>query len=539
MDADNCRLAAGFVSQSYISQGAQALASRRGRIKALLSNRRLPAVGWDDDTIEMLVKDAALMDSNNFPDNVGVGEREARVACRLVARRHYGLAHGIGRSGDIAAEQPKAAGSSLLAKLTVCLATDALRLAGLPDLTRVTVLPLATGMAMTSTLLALRAQRPGADCVVWSRIDQKTCLKAITAAALQPLVVELAADGDQLVTDVAAVAAQIQRVGAARVLCVLTTSSCFAPRAADDVVAVAKLCAAAGVPHVINNAYGVQSAVLCRDITSACRKGRVDAVVQSTDKNFLVPVGGAVVAAPSGRPAVVDGINGLYPGRASASSHLDLLMTLLHLGAAGWIKLLSDREQLFEYLKGQLTAVAAVRGERVLSTPGNPISLAVTLDALRCGPDQQEALATQPQQQLQQQPQQEQGQLQELPPALCTPIERPADIAPLEPQPPDGAVARAAASGSRRNTSVEASSTFFGSMLWSRFVSGTRVVAQGNRQSVGGLMFDNYGAHTNSYKHTYMTAAAAIGGSSEEVDEFVSRLGKAFDYYAVQQRRQK
>ncbi len=47
------------------------------------------------------------MDSNNFLNSVGVGEREARVASRLVAKRHFGLAHGIGRSGDIAAEQPK------------------------------------------------------------------------------------------------------------------------------------------------------------------------------------------------------------------------------------------------------------------------------------------------------------------------------------------------------------------------------------------------------------------------------------------------
>ena len=52
-------------------------------------------------------QDCALMDSNNFPNNVGVGEREARVACRLVAQRHFGLAHGIGRAGDVAAEQPK------------------------------------------------------------------------------------------------------------------------------------------------------------------------------------------------------------------------------------------------------------------------------------------------------------------------------------------------------------------------------------------------------------------------------------------------
>lgn len=74
------------------------------------------------------------MDSNNFPSNVGVGEREARVACPLIARRHYRLAHGVGRSGDITAEQPKAAGSSLLAKLGAALAGDAIRLAGLMDL---------------------------------------------------------------------------------------------------------------------------------------------------------------------------------------------------------------------------------------------------------------------------------------------------------------------------------------------------------------------------------------------------------------------
>lgn len=47
------------------------------------------------------------MDSNNFVDNVGVGEREARVASELVAKRNYRLAHGIGRSGDVSAEQPK------------------------------------------------------------------------------------------------------------------------------------------------------------------------------------------------------------------------------------------------------------------------------------------------------------------------------------------------------------------------------------------------------------------------------------------------
>ena len=53
------------------------------------------------------MQDLAFMDSNNFRGAAGVGEREARVASALVARRHWNLGHGIGRSGDIAAEQPK------------------------------------------------------------------------------------------------------------------------------------------------------------------------------------------------------------------------------------------------------------------------------------------------------------------------------------------------------------------------------------------------------------------------------------------------
>ena len=44
-------------------------------------------------------------------------------------------------------------------------------------------------------------------------------------------------------------------------------------------------------------------------ITSAWRKGRVDAVVQSTDKNFMVPVGGAIVAAGKPDPSLVNAVN--------------------------------------------------------------------------------------------------------------------------------------------------------------------------------------------------------------------------------------
>ena len=58
------------------------------------------------------------MDSNNFSEGCGLGEREGRVYSDIVARRHYHFSHGIGRSGDLTEVQPKAVGSSVLNKLT-------------------------------------------------------------------------------------------------------------------------------------------------------------------------------------------------------------------------------------------------------------------------------------------------------------------------------------------------------------------------------------------------------------------------------------
>lgn len=187
MDADNLELASQLVSKSYVQQGSQSIRKRQKLVKALLSERKLPIHGWDDPTIESLLqvpsflsnffkflKDLAAMDSNNFPRNIGVGEREGRVTSDIIRRRYFGyrfihrlqnervsrLSHGIGRSGDITAEQPKAAGSSILAKLTACLTKDAMEIAGMKELAPVVVLPLATGMALTMTLLALKPSRP-------------------------------------------------------------------------------------------------------------------------------------------------------------------------------------------------------------------------------------------------------------------------------------------------------------------------------------------------------------------------------------------
>lgn len=90
----------------------------------------------------------------------------------------------------------------------------------------------------------------------------------------------------------------------------------------------------------------LQASRLCKQISRAWRRGRVDAVVQSTDKNFMVPVGGAIVAAGPGQGSFVDRVNAAYPGRASGSPMLDLLITLLHWGATGWTKVLQARIQI-------------------------------------------------------------------------------------------------------------------------------------------------------------------------------------------------
>jgi O-phospho-L-seryl-tRNASec:L-selenocysteinyl-tRNA synthase len=104
------------------------------------------------------------------------------------------------------------------------------------------------------------------------------------------------------------------------------------------------------VPHIINNAYGVQSVQLCSRVSRACRGGRVDLLIQSTDKNFMVPVGGTVAAATAARPEVLRAMAQRYPGRAAVAAHLDLAATLLHLGRRGWARALAAREALYGYL---------------------------------------------------------------------------------------------------------------------------------------------------------------------------------------------
>lgn len=86
--------------------------------------------------------------------------------------------------------------------------------------------------------------------------DQKTCLKAISAANLTPIVIEPTLDGEELQTNLEGVKEALQKYGS-EVLAIASTTSCFAPRAIDNVVELAKMAKAADVFHLVNNAYGL------------------------------------------------------------------------------------------------------------------------------------------------------------------------------------------------------------------------------------------------------------------------------------------
>ena len=104
---DWTQAAEGWIPANYLHLDEQAIKTRSGLIKTVLSQRRLPEDGWDDELVKLFLHEIAMMDTNNFPGNAGVGEREGRVLSSIVRSRHFGLAHGIGRSGDISAVQPK------------------------------------------------------------------------------------------------------------------------------------------------------------------------------------------------------------------------------------------------------------------------------------------------------------------------------------------------------------------------------------------------------------------------------------------------
>jgi len=474
MDARNFELACEIVDRRYVEQAQDSFHSEARQVRSLLVNRCLPESGWNIQSINKFLVEVASMDSNHFPNNIGLGEREARVYSSLVMTRASGFSHGVGRSGDISAAQPKAAGASLISNLACFLVRHALRLAGFTNAHHVKILPVATGMALSLLFCTLRHTRPSASKIIFLRIDQKSCVKSILFSGFTPVLIssqtqafmqksrdnriDSSLNNDQLETDLDQLESTLETIDCDEVLCVVSCTSCFAPRAPDDAVKIGRLCKQYDVPHVVNHAYGVQTRKATQLVNLACTKSsfsRVDAVVCSTDKNFLVPVGGSVIIAPKESALVNQAVQN-YPGRASAVVVTDILITLLELGKDGWLKLFEEREANFLLLKSGFREIAAVYGERLLETPLNDVSLAITLNQWG-----------------------EQKLAKEI-----------------------------------------------GSALWKRMVSGTRVVVPRIGCEIQcGIDFEGgFGCHTDQYHSCYLTAAASFGIQKHEITQFLSRL---------------
>uniref|UniRef100_A0A915JYK6 O-phosphoseryl-tRNA(Sec) selenium transferase n=1 Tax=Romanomermis culicivorax TaxID=13658 RepID=A0A915JYK6_ROMCU len=370
------------ILSSTLLLAEEAKASRENLMKQLLRQKQIPMHSWDDLQIRYLFTYLSALDSNNFPNHTGVGEREGRVFSQIVKERHFYLSHGIGRSGDIKSSQPKATGSSIVSQLANAMALHAIHLSGIRNAKECVVVPCSTGMALTLCMLNFRRQKPAASHVLWSRIDQKSCFKSILAAGYTPQILQLKIDdnNDQLKMTLEDLEVAIENLGVPNILCVMTTTSCFAPRIPDDIINVAKICKRLNVFHLVNNAYGLQCDKICNIVEEASRVGRVDAFVQSTDKNFMVPVGATIIG--SFERSIIDSIAQLYPGRASASPLIDLVITLLSMGQDGYLELRKKRKTLFDDFKQKLSILAAKYDEKVLSTPKNTISMAMTLSKL-------------------------------------------------------------------------------------------------------------------------------------------------------------
>ncbi|CAF0766042.1 unnamed protein product [Brachionus calyciflorus] len=455
MDEKNYQLMTHFVPKSYVDQAQQVHNSNKNKIRNLLEKRKIPDKGWSSELIELLLSEFSSMDSNNFDDSCGLGEREGRIFSNLVLTRNYNFSHGIGRSGDLAEVQPKAIGSSVLNKLTNELLLDLLKISGLTNVSSCIVCPMATGMSLAFCMMSIRQDKHNAKYVIMPRIDQKSCIKSIACAGYEAIIIEPLKVGDELVTNLDEIEKKISELGSESIACILSTTSCFAPRGPDKVEEIASLCLRNNIFHLINNAYGLQSTKLTHIINQAMRTGRVDVVVQSTDKNLMVPVGGAILAVCEKK--ILKKITEFYPGRASFSQSLDVLITMLSMGSDQYRSLLKERKECFAYLKSEIQKLAEKYNEKVLETPNNPISIAFTLSEFGSDP--------------------------------------------------------------KKLTEI-------GSMLFTRLVSGVRVVVPGDNKIVvaNGPLYKNFGSHSNSTDKAYFTAAAAIGIKQSDIDLFLKRL---------------
>ena len=395
-----------FIGKSYTKIGISLENSHEKILKNLLNSRSIPNDPLNQNTINFILNTISNMDSNNSPNHIGIGEREGRIISNIVLNRNFGLVHGMGRSGNINDLQPKAVGSSLLVQLTNSLTKNLLHSIGLNFINNILILPFATGMAITISFLTLRLLKPNAKYVIWSRIDQKTCFKCIITSGYIPIIINPIVDNGnnnkndnieykndnnenkdndnknnkndfELKTDIESFKREIDKIGIDNILCIFSTTSCFAPRNYDDIITLSQICKEKNLFHIVNNAYGIYCTKVTDILNKSNKIGKVDLIISSTDKNFMVPVGGSLIY--SSNYDLVEKVKKNYPGRASISPLLDLFISYLEMGKNKYLYLIKDRKEKYKKLIEKLKIITEKFEEKLLLPNDNKISIGITL----------------------------------------------------------------------------------------------------------------------------------------------------------------
>ena len=369
------------IPQNMLDRGQLVLNNFLKPMKTLFEQRNVPQKPWSESQIEFLLQMLSNMDTDKDNKASRVGEREARIASSSHLKTSSGFCHGIGRSGFLTAPQPKAPGGSIMYELSNYLALNFLRKFGLPNIKKAIVVPQCTGMSLALCLGALRPNWNKKELinkrtVIVPQIDHKSLIKAIRLMGMRIKTVEGKIFGDAIRIPIEDIEASLDR----DCFAVISLTSFFPPREHDDIKEISKFAKKNDLVHIIINAYGVQSPEWMKLIRVGIDAGRVDAIIQSTDKNVLTPVGGAIIASPS--EEIINTISQAYAGRASAAPIVNFLISMLSLGIEGYQNLLREQQHNRKLLESKLKGVAEKINEKILDV-FNPVAVAVSLNNLK------------------------------------------------------------------------------------------------------------------------------------------------------------
>lgn len=369
------------IPENILNRGQLILNDFLKPIKTLLEQKSVPHEPWTDNQIEFLLQILSNMDTDKDNNAARVGEREARIASKLHLKTSAGFCHGVGRSGFLTAAQPKAPGASIMYELSNYLARNILRYTGLPNVKDAIVVPLCTGMSLSLTLGALKPDLSNSNSnskrtVLIPQIDHKSLLKSIELMGFNAKIVPGQIFGDAVRIPIEDIENNLDD----DCFAVISITSFFPPRENDDIKEISKFARQNNLVHIIINAYGVQSPEWMKLIRSSIDAGRVDAIIQSTDKNFLTPVGGAVIASPL--KDNIKKISQAYAGRASATPIVNFLISMLSLGITGYQQLIEEQQQNRKILEIKLRKIAEKLNERILDIY-NPVAVALSLKNIK------------------------------------------------------------------------------------------------------------------------------------------------------------